>query len=167
MTEDTAGATSVTSNRSASNKSEFEFVDNFKTPFSLRGQTPVSGRPVMMAPGTEASVTATKDLSDFFEETRRAKDLPVLLGPNENVERGEDGIARRCDGVRFEMQCNMQQHFLRPRPAGSKSCCGPLRPVSCYLARLDSVRLNSQHSTVDNDVDNAHAAKLRKTVLQI
>ena len=112
VTEDTAGATSVTSNRSASNKSEFEFVDNFKTPFSLRGQTPVSGRPVMMAPGTEASVTATKDLSDFFEETRRAKDLPVLLGASENVERGEDGIARRCDGVRFEMQCNMQQHCI-------------------------------------------------------
>ena len=89
VTEDTAGATSVTSNRSASNKSEFEFVDNFKTPFSLRGQTPVSGRPVMMQPGAEASVTATKDLSDFFEETRRAKDLPVLLGANENVERGE------------------------------------------------------------------------------
>ena len=83
-------AASVTSNRSASSKSEFEFVD-FKTPFSLRGQTPVSGRPVMMPPGTEASVTATKDLSDFFEETRRAKDLPVMLGGNENVEGGEDG----------------------------------------------------------------------------
>ena len=84
-------AASVTSNRSASSKSEFEFVD-FKTPFSLRGQTPVSGRPVMMPPGTEASVTATKDLSDFFEETRRAKDLPVMLGGNKNVEGGEDGI---------------------------------------------------------------------------
>ena len=80
----------MTSKKSASSKSEFEFVD-FKTPFSLRGQTPVSGRPVMMPPGTEASVTATKDLSDFFEETRRAKDLPVLLGASENVERGEDG----------------------------------------------------------------------------
>ena len=92
MIEDNAAAgaaASLTSNKSASSKSEFEFVD-FKTPFSLRGQTPVSGRPVVAALGTDPSVTATKDLSDFFEETRRAKDLPVLLGENENVKQGEE-----------------------------------------------------------------------------
>ena len=128
VTEDTAGATSVTSMRSASNKSEFEFVDNFKTPFSLRGQTPVSGRPVMMQPGAETSVTATKDLSDFFEETRRAKDLPVLLGANENVERGEHDRFLHVTGVTAD--------------AGQNSCCsGRLTATLFDLDFLQSWRL--------------------------
>ncbi len=49
-------------------KSEFEFVD-FKTPFSIQAK---------MESGPQ-------DLNNFFEETRKAKELPVLIGAQETT----------------------------------------------------------------------------------